>query len=49
MTDTYSVRVYCGQCETSQLMQVQKGHSKDEAEEMKCPNCGMRGEIDLDY
>jgi len=49
MADTYSVRVYCSQCETSQLIQVPKGHPKDEAEDMKCPNCGMRDNIDLDY
>ena len=49
MADTYSVRVYCSQCETAQLLQVRKGRPKDEAEDMKCPNCGMTGDIELDY
>ena len=49
MVDTYAVRVYCRQCETSQIMRVPKGKPKDVAEDMKCPNCGIRDDIQLDY
>ena len=49
MVEEYSVRVYCNQCETSQIMHVRKGHPKEEAEDMKCPNCGITGEIQLNY
>jgi len=49
MVDNYSVRVYCSQCETNQIMRVPKGKPKDVAEDMKCPNCGIAGEIELNY
>lgn len=48
MAETYSVRVYCNQCETHQIVQLAKGHTKDEAEDKKCPNCGL-AELELDY